>query len=168
MTGVEARPTLVAIAKETLDNQGVKPARFTFVTGDVFDVLAQPAEYDLVLCLGFFYHTLRHLELLGRIRHTGARHVIIDTEVHRSPDPVMRLATERIERQGNAVADVYTLDTVITGRPSLSAMNLMLKSQGFDLDHLSDWDGLLRDNPTATQVGDYRAGRRLTATYSRR
>ena len=81
----------------------------------------------------------------------------------------MRLATERIERQGNAVADLYTLDsTVITGRPTSSAMNLMLESQGFGLDRVSDWDGLLRDNPTATEIGDYRIGRRLTATYGRR
>jgi ubiquinone/menaquinone biosynthesis C-methylase UbiE len=168
VTGIEARPELVTNAAETFAAAGIEPSRYEFVTGDVFEVLAKPAEYDVVLCLGFFYHTLRHLELVGRVRHTGARHVIIDTEVHRSPDPVMRIATEQIEREGNAVADLYTVgSTVITGRPTLAAMNLMMEAQGFSLDSLSDWDGLLRDNPDATEVRDYRIGRRLTAAYRR-
>lgn len=168
VTGVEARPDLVGNAEATFVVEGIEPTRYAFVTGDVFDVLAEPASYDLVLCLGFFYHTLRHLELLGRIRQTGARHVIIDTEVHQSPERIMRIGMERTERQGNAVADLYTVDRVVTGRPTLPALNLMLESQGFELDRVSDWDGLLRDNPAATGINDYRTGRRLTVTYGRR
>ncbi|MCD4532537.1 class I SAM-dependent methyltransferase [Nocardioides sp. cx-169] len=170
VTGIEARPELVAHAGENLARYGVAADRFSFEAGDVFAFLAREGhEYDVVLCLGFLYHTLRHTELLGRARDTGARHLVVDTEVHRHPETIVRLATEPVEREGNAVPDGYAPgDTVITGRPTLSALELLGRSTGFELTRLADWDGLLRDNPDATQISDYRIGRRLTATFERR
>jgi predicted nicotinamide N-methyase len=167
VTGIEARPELVANAGENLAAYGLGD-RARFVAGDVFEVLAhEQPQVDVVLCLGFLYHTLRHNELLTRIRQTGARHLVIDTEVHRSPEPVVRLADERVEREGNAVADEFTYgDTVLTGRPTLAALELLARTQGYAVERLSDWDGLLRDNPEADQVRDYRIGRRATLLLS--
>ncbi|HEU5035367.1 MAG TPA: class I SAM-dependent methyltransferase [Nocardioides sp.] len=170
--GIEARPDLVANAQANLAAYGHE-GRAQLVAGDVFEVLAdERPEVDLVLCLGFLYHTLRHTELFTRIRQTGARHVIVDTEVHRSPEPVVRLADEHVDREGNAVADAFTYgDTVLTGRPTLAALELVARTQGYAVERLSDWDGLLRDNPEADQVRDYRIGRRatvlLSSTFSR-
>jgi predicted nicotinamide N-methyase len=170
--GIEARPDLVGHAKANLAAYG-RQGRVEFVAGDVFEVLAsERPEVDVVLCLGFLYHTLRHTELLTRIRQTSARHVVLDTEVHRSPEPVVRLADESVQREGNAVADAYTYgDTVLTGRPTLSAIELLARTQGYAVERMSDWDGLLRDNPEADQVRDYRIGRRatllLSSTFSR-
>lgn len=172
VTGIEARPDLVAHATGNLAAYGLEE-RATFVAGDVFEVLEdERPEVDVVLCLGFLYHTLRHTELFTRIRQTAARHVVVDTEVHRSPEPVVRLADESVEREGNAVADAYTYgDTVLTGRPTLAALELVARTQGYAVERLSDWDGLLRDNPGADQVRDYRIGRRatllLSSTFSR-
>lgn len=169
VVGVEARPELVDKAAANLQKYGVEESRFRFVAGDVFEVLARgDIEVDLVLCLGFLYHTQRHNELFTRIRQAGARHLVVDTEIHRSPESVVRFAEEHVERQGNAVADAFSYgDTVLTGRPTLSALELLGRTQGFDLEGLSDWDGLLRDNPDADQVRDYRIGRRTTARFRR-
>ncbi|MCR6032884.1 methyltransferase domain-containing protein [Nocardioides sp. zg-579] len=169
VTGIEARPELVDQAEATFRSHDVPPDRYTVIRGDVFEVLArEDRAFDVVLCLGFLYHTLRHGELFARIRATGARQLIVDTEVHRSPDPLVRLATEHVDRQGNAVPDEFNRGaSVITGRPSLSALELLASSQGYALAGLSDWDGLLRDNPDADQVRDYRIGRRLTAAFTR-
>ena len=169
VVGIEARPELVDNASANLRKYGVDESRFRFVAGDVFEVLAREGiEVDVVLCLGFLYHTQRHNELFTRIRQTGARHLVVDTEIHRSGESVVRLADEHVERQGNAVADEFSYgDTVLTGRPSLSALELLGRTQGFALDGLSDWDGLLRDNPDADQVRDYRIGRRTTVRFRR-
>lgn len=171
--GIEARPDLVANARANLAAYGLAE-RAEFVAGDVFEVLATDRpEVDLVLCLGFLYHTLRHTELFTRIRQTAARHVVLDTELHRSPEAIVRLADEDVEREGNAVADAFTYgDTVLTGRPTLAALELVARTQGFVVERLSDWDALLRDNPDADQVRDYRIGRRATlllasASFSR-
>lgn len=167
--GIEARPELVDRAGATLRHYDVDEGRFRFVAGDVFEVLArEEPQVDVVLCLGFLYHTLRHNELLTRIRRTGARHVLVDTEIHRSDEAVVRLADEHVDRQGNAVADAFSYgDTVLTGRPTLAALDLLARSQGFTVERLSDWDGLLRDNPEADQVRDYRIGRRATLRLAR-
>ena len=39
-------------------------------------------EVDVVLCLGFLYHTLRYNELWHGIRQTGAQHLVLDTQAH--------------------------------------------------------------------------------------
>lgn len=167
--GVEARSDLVEHATATLRGYGVDDARFRFVAGDVFEVLAaDEPQVDVVLCLGFLYHTLRHNELFTRMRRTGAGHLVVDTEIHRSEEPVVRLADEHVERQGNAVADAFSYgDTVLTGRPTLAALDLLARTQGFEVERLSDWAGLLRDNPHADQVRDYRIGRRATLRLRR-
>jgi len=167
--GIEARPELTEQAFQTMSRFGVAPDRFDFVTGDVFDVLAaEQPQVDVVLCLGFLYHTLRHSELFTLMRRTGARHLVIDTEIHRSDEAVVRIADENVERQGNAIADPFTYgDTVLTGRPTLAALELIARAQGFEPERLSDWDGLLRDNPDADQVRDYRIGRRATMRLRR-
>jgi hypothetical protein len=106
---------------------GVDEARWRFVQGDVFEALESAGiEVDLVVCLGFFYHTLRHHELLTRIRQTGAGSIVMDTEIHRSGESIMRVGHEFITRQGNAVADEFSFgDIVLTGRPSVPALELL-------------------------------------------
>jgi hypothetical protein len=51
---------------------------------------------------------------------------------------------------------------VLTGRPNLAAVELMLGSYGYEGERLSDWPRLLADNPGAV-IGcrDY-ADRRIT------
>jgi protein-L-isoaspartate O-methyltransferase len=167
--GIEARPELTEHAEATMREYGVADDRYRFVAGDVFEVLStEEPQVDVVLCLGFLYHTLRHSELFTLIRRSGARHLVIDTELHRSDEAVVRIADENVERQGNAVADAYTYgDTVLTGRPTLAALELIARTQGFEPERLSDWDGLLRDNPEADQVRDYLIGRRATLRLRR-
>jgi hypothetical protein len=157
-------------ARRNLGHYGAEVKRFTFVVGDIFDVFktAQPMA-DTVLCLGFFYHTLRYTELWKGMSQTGARRILIDTLIHPdSDDSVIRVVQEPTSRQGNAVADEFSpAEHVLTGRPSLAALRMMAKAYGYELTGLSDWSGLLRDNPTATGIGDYRAGRRVTAAFAR-
>ena len=58
-------------------------------------------------------------------------------------------------------------DHVLVGHPSMAALRLMGKAYGFKLEALSDWQALLRDNPDAKCIGDYRKGKRVTALFCR-
>lgn len=169
VTGVEARADLVRAAEENLREAGVEEDRFRFVGGDVFDVLGRDGiEADVVMCLGFLYHTLRYNELWTRIAARRPRHVLVDTLIRPgTPDAVVKLFRESTSRQGNAVGDEFSSgDQVLVGRPSLPALRLMGEAYGFTLVTLSDWATLLRDNPDADGIGDYRAGRRVTALFA--
>jgi hypothetical protein len=164
--GVEARAELVGHAAENLERYGYGPQRATFVAGDVHEVLAElDTEVDVVLCLGFLYHTLRYNELLHGIRRTSARHVVIDTQAQRMmhPKPSVQLLQERVEVERNAAADRFCVgDRVLSGRPNLAAIRTMMDAYGYRIERLSDWAGLLRDNPGLKGCGDYARGSRIT------
>jgi hypothetical protein len=166
VVGIEARPELVQAATQTLAGYGYGPDRARFVAGDVHQALAaQDFEADVVLCLGFLYHTLRYNELLDGIRRTNARYLIIDTfsPFMMGPVPNVNVITEDADDEGKAAADIYTHGTsVLVGRPNLEAIKTMLAAYGYRVERLSDWAGLLSDNPGAENCGDYANNRRVT------
>ena len=166
--GIEARGELVEISRRNLNKYEFDPGRWDFVQGDVFEEMAQQEfRVDTVLCLGFFYHTLRHSELWMRMRECHPAAIVIDTLIEpRNDGAFIRVATEHVARQGNAVQDPLTHgDRVLVGKPSKRALRRMARAYGYDLAGYSDWERLLRNHPDADGVGDYRDGRRITAVY---
>ena len=167
VTGIEARPELVKAATENLGEYGYGADQVRFISGDVHEVLNTEAfEADVVLCLGFLYHTLRYNELLNGIRRTNARYLIIDTFSPHMMGPVsnVNVITEDADEEGKAAADAYTHDlSVLVGRPNLAAIQTMLGAYGYRVERLSDWAGLLRDNPKTDNCDDYANSRRITA-----
>jgi Methyltransferase domain len=166
VTGIEARPDLVKASAENLGEYGYQADRARFIAGDVHEVLStQDLDADVVLCLGFLYHTLRYNELLAGIRRTRARHLIIDTFSPYMMGPVanVNIITEDAEEQGRAAADAFSCGpSVLVGRPNLAAIKTMLGAYGYRVERLSDWAGLLRDNPGAHDCGDYGNEKRIT------
>jgi predicted nicotinamide N-methyase len=164
--GIEPKTDLVQNAVESLAHYGYGPDRATFIAGDVFDVFdKQDFDVDVVLCLGFLYHTLRYNELLHGIKAAKPRHVIIDTVAR----PMMKgkasiyVREERVSREGNAVNDAFSDgDAVLIGKPNLRAIRRMMGAYGFEVERLSDWGGLLRDNPDLGGIGDYARRNRIT------
>jgi Methyltransferase domain len=166
VVGIEARDELVHAARENLERYA-GDGRHRFVAGDVFEVLArEQIEADVVLCLGYLYHTLRFSELMHRLREIGPGYLVIDTTVLPSRRaPVVRLRREPAGPQKNAVADAYSFgETTLVGWPSLPALELMVGAYGFAVERYSDWGSLLRDNPELQDdVDDYAEARRVTA-----
>lgn len=172
VTGIEPRGELIANAVETFDAYGIDRARYEFLQGDVFNLL-DGMRFDTVLCLGFYYHTIRHAELLDRIERTGADFVVIDTEVtpmieERTPpdggDPrmvygnpcVIQMLIDPVDNQQMACADAMTRgNRTIVGRPSRAAMRFMAEHFGYRIDEY-DWPRHFEDNPAhAAAMVDY-------------
>lgn len=147
--GIESREDKVANANKHFHALGVSEDRYRFIAGDVFQTLAaEKPQVDVVLCLGYIYHTLRYPELLHHIRETGAQVVIIDGEVAVSDETIVRLLEENVDMIGNASRDEFSTErTVLTGRPSLPALTKMLGVYGFAIEHQADWAAIFRDNP---------------------
>jgi hypothetical protein len=166
VVGIEARGDLVDAARDNLAHYGAHAGRYRFVAGDVFDVLSREAESaDVVLCLGFLYHTLRYPELMRRIRDLGPRYLVIDTVVLPGrTKPLVQLHTERAERQGNAAGDsLMHGDKTLVGWPSVRGLEFLVETYGFEVERYSDWASLLRDNPEIDNISDYAEARRVTA-----
>lgn len=171
--GIEARPDLIEHSIRTLDHYGYGSDRCRFIAGDVYQAFADNEfDVDVVLCLGFLYHTLRYNELLHGIRKANPKHVIFDTTSNlmtgRSPAVAIRRETGMKER--NAVVDGYTFgDVVLVGQPNLRAIAKMMYAYRFAVDGISDWSGVLRDNPelaASGEVEDYKREVRLTVRCS--
>jgi hypothetical protein len=157
--GIEARPELVEHSVANFAHYGYGPDRSTFIAGDVFGVLAQREfDVDVVLCLGFLYHTLRYNELMYGIRKANPRHLIIDTASRSMMDetPSVWVKQENASRESNAVVDDFSHGKkVLVGEPNLEAIRRMVRAYGFEVERLSDWGGLLRDNQGPADVNDY-------------
>ncbi|HET6876343.1 MAG TPA: hypothetical protein VFH38_02330 [Jatrophihabitans sp.] len=89
--------------------------------------------------------------------------MIIDTQsrVMMQPEPAVPLFHERVENQSAAVVDEYSYrSSVLSGRPNLAAIRMMMDAYGYRVERLSDWAGILRDNPDLNGGRDYaRQGR---------
>lgn len=162
--GIEAREDLVEAARGNLDHY-VPGKRYDFRVGDIFEVLAEEKfEVDVVLCLGFLYHTLRYNELMRRIRDLDPKYLIVDTAVTTDrKGPVVLLRPERTDRPRNAAADRFSYgDRNVVGRPSAAALKLLIESYGFEIESFSDWNTLTSDHPSQEHVTDYVRNRRVT------
>lgn len=173
VTGLEARDEHVEKARDNFEQLGVPPERYEFNAGDVFargDILARG--YDVVLCLGFFYHTARHLELLSLIADGRPRVLILDTAVSPLPGPAIELLWESSSRPGNAVTGSSgRAGEALVAHPSGEALDMMLESVGF-AGRAFDWPALLAQHglpKTAPKgltaenpMGDYIRGERMT------
>lgn len=165
VTAIEGRPRLVEVSQTTLAAKGIGAERYDLVQSDIFEALARE-EYkvDVVMCLGFFYHTLRYNELLHGIRATGAHHVIVDSKIMSGVrEPTVRLATDKNDLESMALADTYSFGgKSLVGLPSLSAIRRMLGAYGYRIEKRFNWNQLIAKHPDIQFVDRYRKGGRAT------
>lgn len=83
VTGVEVQSKLVKVANQNLTGLGYGLESFNFVEDDVFNYLqrVKPGEFDTILCLGFFYHTVRQIELLSEVKRIKPEFFVLDTMI---------------------------------------------------------------------------------------
>ena len=163
VTGIEARPELVAHAEQTLATYGARQGSYRFVTGDVFAVLADAdLDVDVIQCFGFLYHTLRYPEFFSLLRRLEPRHLLMDTRVANVSGRVIQVLVNESTRQAHAAADDYTEGTkTLVGWPSPGALRLMLRTYGFRVEDTYDWEAVGRTVGTKL-VGRYQRGERVT------
>lgn len=163
VTGVEVRQDFVDKAHETFAHYGQDPETYRFVCGDVFEVLAREKfDVDVVLCLGYLYHTYRHTELLYRLHNLAPTHLIVDTLVAPGDRPFVRLFRERNPDDPlSAAREVYSVDRVLVGHPTVAALRIMLATYGFHVEDMYDWPARLAGRP-APGLRDYKQGKRVT------
>jgi 2-polyprenyl-3-methyl-5-hydroxy-6-metoxy-1,4-benzoquinol methylase len=82
VTGVEIRDELIEDGRKKMAEVGYGE-RMTFRKGDLFEHLdaAAPGDYDVIMCLGFLYHTVRHADFFRACARLKPETVIVDTSV---------------------------------------------------------------------------------------
>jgi len=164
VTGVEVRQSLVDRAQEAFAFYDQDPETYRFVCGDVFEVLARERfDVDVVLCFGYLYHTFRYTELMYRLHNLAPRHLIVDTMVTRAKQPTLRVFREEdVEDIRSAAQDAYSVGRVLVLRPSVSALEFLLRAYGFEIESTYDWKSRLAGRPPMPGLEGYAVGRRVT------
>lgn len=187
--GIEARSELVENANHNFEHYEVDKSRYKFIQGDVFEVLSSGGfQVDVVLCLGYMYHTIRHAELIDLIDRCGASHIILDTEIVQQDgvndfqgemreegarkiwkEPVMvQMIQEPVEHESMAYQDSMTRSGfALVARPSEGAIEILLDHFGYSVQRL-EWASLLFGRGDAGQLKDYADGWRGTFVCSKR
>jgi SAM-dependent methyltransferase len=177
--GIEPRQELIDNARITFREYGIADGTHELWTSKVMDVMDGIA-VDTVLCLGYYYHTVQHAELLDKIERTGARFVVIDTEIvppQDSQPPVssdeprlvfgnphaIQLIRDQVDDQQMAFADSLTRNGyTLAARPSRAAIHYLAAHFGFRVSEF-DWPSYFHKHPThATSMVDYSEGWRST------
>jgi Methyltransferase domain len=104
VVGIEARDGLVTRAREAMDTYGISPSRFDFIVGDVHEVIAtlEPNSFSTVFCFGFLYHTLDQMAILSEISRLRPGHLVLDTAVVKSDEPLIVLRHDNPNHEGDA------------------------------------------------------------------
>lgn len=167
-TGIEVRPEMIRHAEENFAEYDIPHHAYRFINDDVFDVLkdgeSHRIEADVVMCLGFIYHTLRYQDLFTGIRALNPKYLLIDTAVILADRPFVRLKLEDTTKEAAGADHTFGLQGhMITGQPSASALELLVTAHGFKVLEKFDWPNFLdRDYPDEESVQSYYEGRRVT------
>lgn len=164
--GVEGRPELVQHAKENFAHYGITADRYAFHCDDVVRHLANAEkQFDIILNLGFFYHTLKHLQILEDMARLGARAFIIDTVVNTSTEAIISVHRDDVSDPRNAIDHLRSgAAAVPVGELSRSALTLILDSLGYACSEI-DWHANVVD---FSECHDYRDLYRGTFLATRR
>jgi cyclopropane fatty-acyl-phospholipid synthase-like methyltransferase len=161
VTGVEPRRHLVEHANETFRKYNVAKEAYSFEQEDVFRYLRHTEEvFDVVLCLGFFYHTYRHPELLSLIKKVNPSHLIVDSRVIKAKGLICDVRKDRVEQEFEAYEEDSSYEGMTyVAAPSLPLLRDMLSHFRFDITEV-DWNALVGESVHG--IGDYADGRRAT------
>lgn len=140
VTGIEARGTLIEKGRHLFEGKYREAA--TFIEGDIFDVMPDMVkskqQFDIVLCLGIFYHIMDHYTLLKFIRQLNPKLVILDTGLMADDKPYIHLETEATDNILNAIGHVDGIGANVIGLVSVGGLRMICQSLGFSIEYI-DW-----------------------------
>jgi SAM-dependent methyltransferase len=135
--GVDGRADNIEKARAKLEGAGISEDRYQFEVGNILELTADPG-FDIVLCLGVFYHVSKPVELFEVMR--AAQVVVIDTEVSQLPGSAFSVGRESLDENQNAV------DSELVFWPTRQAVIDLAHEFGFRCVplalHMTDEDGM--------------------------
>lgn len=180
VTGIEPRQELIDNARVTFREYGIQDGTHELWTSGVMEAI-DGVQVDTVLCLGYYYHTRHQVDLLDKIERTGAKFVIIDTEITPTSEETplsradgdarqvfdnpcsLQLIRDEVGDQQMAFSDTATRNGyTLVMRPSRPAIHGLATHFGFRVTEF-DWPAYFVQHPGhADSMTDYRDGWRST------
>lgn len=140
VVGVDGRQMHIEQAELVFEAKEIAKDRYLFVRSDVFELEKLGlGRFDVVLCLGLFYHVSKHVALLEQISDLNDDVLLIDTRIDTSPESILRVVIETVDNPKHA------LDHPLVMVPSRRAVLDMVGQFGYRAAVLkpefTDWAG---------------------------
>jgi hypothetical protein len=135
IVGIEGRASLVEQFKQF---PGENKDRIKLHVGDFCDVmdklLAAGETFDIVSCLGVYYHTMQHYRMMRQMAMFKPKLIIIDSEFSRSENPIIQIGHENPSSKMNSIDQFEGNQKFVpVGYPSRKAVRMMAKSVGYGI-----------------------------------
>lgn len=141
VTGIEGRGDLIAQFSRFPDDEARN--RVTLVEGDFITemdrLLAEGEQFDVVTCLGVFYHTIQHYRILMQMLAFRPKVVVVDSIFHLSDRAIITVRNESVTSRGKTIAQKEGQAYAPIGRISRSAIELMVDTLGYTVEW-NEWD----------------------------
>lgn len=140
VTGLEGRGNLIAQFARYPHAEWT--SRVSFIEGDFLDemdrLLAEQRHYDIITCLGVFYHTIHHYRMLMQMTAFKPSVIVIDGLFHCAPRPMIALRTEPSDLDRATMAHREGQTNTPIGIVSRPGLELMAESLGYSVEW-NDW-----------------------------
>lgn len=157
IVGLDGRQMHIDQANFVFDVKEVDKTKYEFHCGNVYDLNFEDfGEFDIVICLGFFHHMNRHVELLDKISRVNRDILLLETRVTRLPGEYVQILHEPTDHYANSI------DFTLTMCPSKKSVLSMTKQFGYD-------SIILEPQPAhKAALKNYKQNRRLAFISSKR
>ena len=155
--GCDAWSMTIEQAQLVFEVKKIPENKYSFEVADVFEVINRDKfekSFDIVLCLGLFYHIKKPITLLEGIRKVNKDALILDTTVFNSKDAVIQLRPEGKQPLLESAQDR------IVFVPSVKAIHWMMREIGYSC-HTIKFDFI-----GAKGTNDYQTGERYSFACS--
>jgi len=136
VTGVEVRQELIDKSRYIITPE--MKSRTRFIQGDLFDVvprlLQEREHFDIVICLGIFYHVMDHHRLMMLMVAFKPELIIVDTGLVDTDEPMILLKTESSDNFLNGAA-IRGSRQITVGIVSRGGVEMMARTAGYSIRH---------------------------------
>ena len=158
LVGIDGRQSHIDKANFVFDVKDIDKSKYKFYCENVYDIdFKKLGVFDIVICLGFFHHVNKHIELLEKISEVNSDLFLLETRVNRIPGTFVHILDD-VDSNHFANSINYSL----TMFPSKKAVLSMVKMFGYNS---------LIINPQKEHKAvfkDYRLNRRLAFIFSKK
>jgi 2-polyprenyl-3-methyl-5-hydroxy-6-metoxy-1,4-benzoquinol methylase len=159
--GIEGRADLIAEFAAFPDRP--YKGNVNLIQGDFIvamdDLIARGETFDLVFCLGVFYHTMQHYRMMLQMAALKPKVIVIDSVFSTAKEPVIHMVRNDTSKNLNSIPDFEGQAWNPAGIPSLRALRMMALSTGYAM-NLVQWSVEQEKRRSVSDYFDKLKGRR--------
>lgn len=141
VTGIEGRADLIAQFPRYPNSEA--KSRVTLMEGDFVKemdrLLAEGKRFDVVTCLGVFYHTIQHYRILMQMAAFRPKVIVIDSDFYLSDRAMISVRLEDTGLDRATIAQQAGQAQAPVGRISRPALEMMVETLGYRVEW-NEWD----------------------------